>query len=294
MTTFVVAKRLLFLGRLGRYLGTSLRPGGVAIWLFWWSVRPPGRVAASFKGIQRGVNMSRKHLRRGPARGSGRGSAGSGDIRVMVVDDYAFARAGLRAMLESENGIQVTEEIESDGVTAVRWKGAPPDVAVMPVLAGRGSIQAISQVQARWPDTRVLALIPATDDEAVLATIQAGATGCVPAKVSAGELAHAVRHVAAGQRLIDQAMVAPVFEEVRRRQTTEDKLARLSLDEQRVAGLLVQGQTNREIAQQLGNSLATVKKRVSSILSKLEMSRRAEVVAHLAQRQLPGDASRGT
>jgi two-component system, NarL family, response regulator DevR len=213
----------------------------------------------------------------------------------MVVDDYAFARAGLRAMLESENGIQVTEEIESDGVPAVRWKGAPPDVAVMPVLAGRGSIQAISQIQARWPDTRVLALIPATDDEAVLATIQAGATGCVPAEVSANELAHAVRDVAAGQRLIDQAMIALVFEDVRRRRhKIEEKLARLSLDEQRVAGLLVQGQTNREIAQRLGNSLATVKKRVSSILNKLEMRRRSEAAAYLAKQQLPSDGSNVT
>ncbi len=214
--------------------------------------------------------MSREHLRRGRASGTRRGSAGGKDIRVLVVDDYAFVRAGLRTMLEPENGIQVMAETESGGTTTVTWTGAPPDVAVMSVLAARRSIQAISQLQTRWPGTRVLALIPAANVEALLASIRAGASGCVPADVSASELAHAVRSVAAGESLTDPAMIAVVVEEVRRhRQTIEDKLARLSLDEQRVLGLLVQGQTNREIAQGLGISLATVKKRVSSILTKL-------------------------
>jgi two-component system, NarL family, response regulator DevR len=212
-----------------------------------------------------------------------------------VVDDYAFVRAGLRAMLESENDIQVIAETESGGTTTITWTGAPPDVAVMSVLAARRSIQAISQLQARWPGTRVLVLIPAANEEALFGSIRAGASGCVPADVSASELAHAVRSAAAGQSLTDPAMIAAVIGEVRRRrQTIEDKLARLSLDEQRVLGLLVQGQTNREIAQGLGFSLATVKKRVSSILSKLEMRRRAEAGAYLAQQQLPIDDSNGT
>lgn len=193
-------------------------------------------------------------------------------------------------MLESEKGIQVMAETESGGTTTSTWTGAQPDVAVMSVLAARGSIQAISQLQARWPRTRLLALIPAANVEALLASIRAGASGCVPADVSASELAHAVRSVAAGESLTDPAMIAAVVEEVRRhRQTIEDKLARLSLDEQRVLGLLVQGQTNREIAQGLGISLATVKKRVSSILSKLEMRRRVQAVIYLAQQQLPSD-----
>jgi two-component system, NarL family, response regulator DevR len=234
--------------------------------------------------------MSKEHLRRGRDSGSRRGSPGGKDIRVLVVDDYAFVRAGLRTMLESENGIQVMADIKGGGTTTITWAGPPPDVAVMSVLAARGSIQAISQVKARWADTRVLALIPAANEEALLATIRAGASGCVPADVSTSELAHAVRSVAAGQSLIDPAMIAPVIEDVRRRrQTIEEKLARLSLDEQRVLGLLVQGQTNREIAQGLGISLATVKKRVSSILSKLEMRHRAEAAAYLAQQQLSSD-----
>ena len=237
--------------------------------------------------------MSREHLQRGPARGRRQSSVRRRDIRVLVVDDYAFARAGLRTMLESENGIQVMAEIACDEATTITCTGAPPDVAVAPVLAGGGSIHAICQVQARWPDTRVLALIPAANEEALFASIRAGASGNVPAEVSASELAQAVRAVAAGQSLIAPAMIAPVIEDVRRRrQTIEDKLARLSLDEKRVLGPLVQGQTNREIAQHLGGSLATVKKRVSSILSKLEMRRRTEVVAYLAQRQLRSDDAR--
>ena len=95
------------------------------------------------------------------------------------------------------------------------------------------------------------------------------------------------RDSGAGHNLIDPAMTAPVIEQVRRsrRQPLGDKLAMLSVDEERVLALMTQGHTNREIAEQLGQALATVKKRVSAILTKLDVGRRAEAAAYLAQRR---------
>jgi two-component system, NarL family, response regulator DevR len=240
--------------------------------------------------------MPRARVQRGPARESLRGSIGGSEIHVLVVHDYAFVRAGLRAMLEAENGIRVVAEVESAGVAKSRWTRPPPDVVLMPVMAGRrGGTQAVSQIRGQWSDIRLLVLIPAGNEDALFRSIRSGASGYLSAEVSASDLARAVRAVAAGQSLIDPALTAPVIEQVRRsrREIIEDKLARLSLDEQRVLGLLAQGQTNREIAQRLGQSLATAKKRVSSILAKLEVGRRSEAVAYLAQRQVPSDDSGG-
>jgi two-component system response regulator DevR len=230
--------------------------------------------------------MPRGRLRRVPARESRRAPDGGPEIRVLVVDDYAFVRAGLRAMLEAETAIQVVAEVESADAAKSRWTGPLPDVAVMPVMTGRrAGTQAVSQIRAKWSDIRVLVLIPAGNEDALFASIRAGASGYVPMEVSAANLAHAVRAVAAGQGLIDPT----VIQKVRRSDAIEDKLARLSLDEQRVLELLAQGQTNREIANRLGQSLATAKKRVSSILTKLGVKRRAEAAAYLAQRLQPGE-----
>jgi len=241
--------------------------------------------------------MPRARVRRGPAREKPRGSIGGSEIRVLVVDNYAFVRAGLRALLEAESGIQVVAEVESADAAKGRWTGPLPDVAVTPVMTGqRVGTQTISQIRAHSSDIPVLVLIQAGNEDALFGSIRAGASGYVPAEVTAHDLARAVRAVAAGHSLIDPAITAPVIEQVRRnrRQTLEDRLARLSLDEQRVLGLLVQGQTNREIAARLGQSLATAKQRVSSILAKLEVRHRSEAVAYIAQRQVLSDESRVT
>jgi len=130
-------------------------------------------------------------------------------------------------------------------------------------------------------------LTPPGDNDALFASIGSGAAGYLPADVSADDLIRAVHAVGAGHNLIDPAMTAPVIEHVRRsrRQPSNDKLASLSVDEERVLALMTQGHTNREIAEQLGQALATVKKRVSAILTKLDVGRRAEAAAYLAQRR---------
>jgi two-component system, NarL family, response regulator DevR len=225
-----------------------------------------------------------------PAGDGRRAFKGGTQTRVLIVDDYGFVRAGLRTILEAENGIQVVGE--ADARAAARLSARTrPDVAVIAVLPGRRiGAQAIREIRATSPDTQVLVLTAVGDDEALFASIQSGAAGYLPADVSSGDLARAVRAVGAGHTLIDPVVTGPVIEQVRRsrRKAFDDKLAKLSVDEQRVLALLTEGRTNREIAQQLGQAIATVKKRVSAILAKLEVARRAEAAAYLAQRGVGG------
>src|SRR5215510_8456452 len=233
--------------------------------------------------------MPREDSRGGlPARDSRPGSRSGTQTRVLIVDDYAIVRAGLRAILEADNDIQVVAEADTASGAARLSAKTRPDVAVMAVLPGRRiGTQAISEIQATCPDTQVLALTPPGDNDALFASIGSGAAGYLPADVSPDDLIRAVHAVGAGHNLIDPAMTAPVIEQVRRSrpQPLGDKLAMLSVDEERVLALMTQGHTNREIAEQLGQALATVKKRVSAILTKLDVGRRAEAAAYLAQRR---------
>jgi len=233
--------------------------------------------------------MPREDSRGGlPVRDSRPGSRSGTQTRVLIVDDYAIVRAGLRAILEADDDIHVVAEADTASAATGLSARTRPDVAVIAVLPGRRiGIQAISEIQATCPDTQVLALTPPGDNDALFASIGSGAAGYLPADVSPDDLIRAVHAVGAGHNLIDPAMTAPVIEQVRRsrRQPLGDKLAMLSVDEERVLALMTQGHTNREIAEQLGQALATVKKRVSAILAKLDVGRRAEAAAYLAQRR---------
>ena len=224
-----------------------------------------------------------------PARDSRGGFKGGTQTRVLVVDEYAIVRAGLRAILEAENGIQVVAEADTASAAIGLSARTRPDVAVMALLPGRRiGAQAIDEIRAKSPHTQVLVLTATGDDEALFASIRSGAAGYLPTDGSCADLVGAVRAVGAGHTLIDPAMTGPVIDQVRRsrRPPLDDKLARLSVEEQRVLALLTQGRTNREIAQQLGQALATVKKRVSAIFVKLEVGRRAGGRRHMAQRQV--------
>lgn len=233
--------------------------------------------------------MPREDSRGGlPARDGRPGSKSGTQTRVLIVDDYAIVRAGLRTILEADNDIQVVAEAGTASAATGLSARTRPDVVVMAVLPGRRiGTQAISEIHATCPDTQVLVLTPPGDNDALFASIGSGAAGYLPADVSPDDLIRAVHAVRAGHNLIDPAMTAPVIEHVRRsrRQPSDDKLANLSVDEERVLALMTQGRTNREIAEQLGQALATVKKRVSAILAKLDVGRRAEATAYLAQRR---------
>jgi DNA-binding NarL/FixJ family response regulator len=124
-----------------------------------------------------------------------------------------------------------------------------------------------------------------TDDEALFASIMAGATGYVLKEVKGGELVRAIRTVGKGESLLDPAVTSAVLDRLRRGKhlLKDEKLARLSPQEERILSAIAGGKTNREIGEELHLAEKSVKNYVSSILSKLEVARRAEAAAYLAR-----------
>jgi two-component system response regulator DevR len=207
-------------------------------------------------------------------------------LRVMLVDDHEVVRSGLRAMLEAAGDIRVVAEAGTVAEAIIQADRAHPDLVVMDVRLADGSgIEATREVRARRPETQVLMLTSFADDEALFASIMAGASGYVLKQIRGGELVRAIRAVGRGQSLLDPAVTATVLERLRRGKhlLKDEKLARLSAQEERILTLVAEGLTNREIGARLKLAEKTVKNYVSTILSKLEVARRAEAAAYLAR-----------
>src|SRR6202048_372574 len=207
-------------------------------------------------------------------------------LRVLLVDDHEVVRDGVKSLINANDDLAVvaeaatvTEAIEQ----AVRPK---PDVVVMDVRLADGSgIEATREIRARLEKTQVLMLTSFADDEALFASIMAGAAGYVLKQIRGGELVRAIRSVGQGQSLLDPAVTASVLDRLRKGKhlLKDEKLARLSAQEERILGLVAEGRTSREIGRQLKLAEKTIKNYVSVILSKLEVARRAEAAAYLAR-----------
>jgi len=214
-------------------------------------------------------------------------------IRVMIVDDHEVVRQGLRAMLETAGGIVVAGEAGGVKESVEVAESVRPDVVIMDVRLEDGSgIEACREIRAARPDIKVVMLTSFADDEALFASIMAGASGYVLKQVRGGDLVQSIRTVARGGSLLDPAVTGVVLERLRKGKhlLKDEKLARLSPQEERILALVADGKTNREIGDELHLAEKTVKNYVSSILSKLEVARRAEAAAYLARHtRTPGE-----
>jgi DNA-binding NarL/FixJ family response regulator len=210
----------------------------------------------------------------------------------MLVDDHEIVRSGLRSLLQSTDDIVVTAEAGTVREAVDEADRSRPDVVIMDVRLADGSgIEATREIRAKHPKTRVLMLTSFADDEALFSSIMAGASGYVLKQVKSGELLRAVRSVGKGDSLLDPAVTSAVLERLRKGKhlLKDEKLARLSPQEERILSLVADGKTNKEIGQDLHLAEKTVKNYVSSILSKLEVARRAEAAAYLARHTtMPG------
>jgi DNA-binding NarL/FixJ family response regulator len=207
-------------------------------------------------------------------------------LRVMLVDDHEIVRDGIRAMLDAEDDIVVTTEASSVQEAVDEAARTRPDVVVMDVRLSDGSgIEATREIRAARPETKVLMLTSFADDEALFSSIMAGASGYVLKQVKSGDLLRAIRAVGAGDSLLDPSVTNSVLDRLRKGKhlMKDEKLARLSPQEERILQLIAEGWTNRQIGDELHLAEKTVKNYVSSILSKLEVARRAEAAAYLAR-----------
>ena len=213
-------------------------------------------------------------------------------LRVLLVDDHEVVRDGVRALLQATEDIIVTAEAGSVREAVDEADRARPDVVVMDVRPVDGSgIEATREIRAKHPKTAVIMLTSFADDEALFASIMAGASGYVLKQVKGGELVRAIRTVGKGESLLDPAVTKSVLDRLRKGKhlLRDEKLARLSPQEERILSAVADGKTNKEIGDELHLAEKTVKNYVSSILSKLEVARRAEAAAYLARHTtMPG------
>jgi DNA-binding NarL/FixJ family response regulator len=212
----------------------------------------------------------------------------SDPIHVLLADDHDLVRSGLRSALRGQEDFSVVGEA-GDGEEAVREAvKTRPDLVVMDVRMPRlGGIEACREIRSALPGTNVLMLTSYADEQAVMASIVAGASGFMLKGVKTAELIEAMRVVGRGGKTLDPTSSAAVIEQIRRGNVVseEDRVAQqLSERELKILDLIADGMTNREIGEQLYLSEKTVKHHVSDILGKLGLTRRVEAAGFAIRR----------
>jgi Response regulator containing a CheY-like receiver domain and an HTH DNA-binding domain len=215
-------------------------------------------------------------------------------LRLLVVDDHEVVRQGLVALLDRRQGFEVVAEAGTVAEAVEQARRHEPDIVIMDVRLPDGSgVEACREIRAERPATRVVMLTSYPDEEAVLSAIVAGASGYLLKQVRARDLVSALEAVGRGESLLDPAVTEKVLERVRRIATgaAADDLAALTTQEQKILLLVAEGKTNKEIAAEVFLSDKTVKNYVSSILSKLNLERRAQAAAYMARLRGTGSGS---
>ena len=212
-------------------------------------------------------------------------------LRLVVVDDHEVVRQGLVALLDHRDAFQVVGEAGNveEAMTVVRRMR--PDLVIMDVRLPDGSgIEACRDIRSEMPEVRIVILTSYPDEEAVLSAIIAGASGYLLKQIRGRDLVSAIEAVGRGESLLDPAVTEKVLERVRRiaAGSYTDELASLTSQEQKILMLVAEGKTNKEIASEVFLSDKTVKNYVSSILSKLNLERRAQAAAYVAKHRIPG------
>jgi DNA-binding NarL/FixJ family response regulator len=207
-------------------------------------------------------------------------------LKILIVDDHDIVRKGLAMLVSRQEDLTVVAEAGTVAEAVEKARETVPDVVVMDIRLPDGTgIEACREIRDENFDVKVLMLTSYSDEEAVMGSIMAGASGYLLKEIRSQEIVDAIRRVGSGQSLLDPSVTASVLERVRRGKEEEDVLAQLTDQEKRILELIADGQTNREIAGQINLSDKTVKNYVSNILGKLEVSRRSQAAAFLAERR---------
>jgi two-component system, NarL family, response regulator DevR len=209
--------------------------------------------------------------------------------RIILVDDHEVVRLGLKSLLEHHEQFDVVGEAGTAKEAVELISKERPDIVLMDIrLPGASGIEACEQITRDFPESRVVMLTSYADDEMLFSAIRAGASGYVLKQIGGNDLIRALEAVARGEAPLDPAVTQRVFQEVRRAVKDEESsvFVNLSQQEKHVLLLVSEGKTNREIAKALFLGEGTVRNYVSSILSKLAVSNRAEAAAFAVEHNL--------
>lgn len=205
-------------------------------------------------------------------------------IRVFLVDDHDVVRRGIAALLQDEEDIGVVGEAATAAEALGRVPATRPDVAVLDVRLPDGSgVEVCRELRSRFPDLACLMLTSYSDDEALYDSVMAGAAGYVLKQIHGSDLVGAIRTVASGESLLDPRSTSLILRRLREGPEPADPLSGFSPQERRVFELIGEGLTNRQIGERVFLAEKTVKNYVSSVLSKLDMQRRAQAAAYAAR-----------
>ena len=209
--------------------------------------------------------------------------------RILLVDDHEVVRLGLKSLLDRHPHFEVVAEAATAREALNYVEQFSPDVVVMDIrLPGGSGIDACEKITESYPDTQVIMLTSYAEDEMLFSAIRAGAAGYVLKQIGGDDLVRALEAVSRGEALLDPAVTQRIFQEVRRAAKEEEAsaFADLTQQEKHVLILVSEGKTNREIAKELFLGEGTVRNYVSSILSKLNVSNRAEAAAYAVEHNL--------
>jgi len=207
-------------------------------------------------------------------------------VRVFLLDDHELVRRGVRDLLWAQEDLTVVGEAATMEEALQVIPATRPDVAVLDVRLGEddpaGGIEVCREIRSTHPEIACVMLTSYADDEALFASIMAGAAGYVLKQIRGADLVDAIRRVGAGESLLDPSLTARVLARLRS-PGPEDPLAGLTPQERRILDLIADGKTNRQIGDAMFLAEKTVKNYVSNLLAKLGMSRRTEAAAYAAR-----------
>jgi DNA-binding NarL/FixJ family response regulator len=213
-------------------------------------------------------------------------------IRVLIVDDHAVVREGLRAFLALQDGLEIVAEA-ADGAQAVEQaRECTPDVILMDLVMPRlDGVGAMRELRRELPECRVIVLTSFLDEDRLLPAIQAGAAGYLLKNADPAQIARAVREAHDGRAIIDPTVAARLVNVLAERPTTPTADDTLTRREREVLELIAGGRSNKRIAHELGISEKTVKTHVGHLLAKLGVSDRTQAAMLAVREGLVGRAA---
>jgi two-component system, NarL family, response regulator NreC len=209
-------------------------------------------------------------------------------VRIVIADDHGVLRAGLRALLNAEPDLQVVGEA-GDGNEALRVAAEKrPDVVLLDLsMPGPNGIEVTRELRRQWPEAKVLILTVHEDEGLLQEGIRSGASGYIVKRAVESELINAIRAVSQGEMYVHPAMTRALVRGLAPRSVEDPALANpLTRRELDVLRLVVQGNTNRQIADALGLSVRTVESHRANMMGKLDLTSRVELVRYAMEHGL--------
>lgn len=205
------------------------------------------------------------------------------EVTVVIADDHAVVRSGLRMILEAETGIEVVAEADRVDETSRKLKGYKPDVLVLDInMAGESSLDSLANLRESSPGTRVVVLTMQTETEYARDALRGGASGYLLKDAADTDLVDAVRAAAAGGQYVQPSIGARLASEP----AQEWPPGGLTEREAQVLQMIAFGFTNKEIGEKLYLSVRTVETHRSRVQQKLDLSSRAHLVAYALQHKM--------